>query len=225
MVAVVLHGPPWFFLLDAVLGFLGMAAAVLIVVLSAKAFKLTKERKFIYFTIAFALIGIGLLIRSLTNITVFLGLPYFDQSMGTKITDYRGYFFFFGYGSFIVSTVVGYVLLAISTMKSREPRITILLTALVLLLLGLSSSYFLSFYLVSTILLGFITYHVCRNCVKRKSATAVMVFVAFALQFLANIAYVLELYHPLFYYVANVALLGGYGLLLLALARVLLGKR
>ena len=57
MVAVVLHGPPWFFLLDAVLGFVGMAGAILIVALSAKALKLTKDRKFIYFTIAFALIG------------------------------------------------------------------------------------------------------------------------------------------------------------------------
>lgn len=225
MVAVVLHGPPWFFLLDAVLGFVGMAGAIVIVALSAKALKLTKDRKFIYFTIAFALIGLGLLIRSMTNVVVFLGLPWADQVMSAKISDYRGYFFFVGYGAFIVSTVVGYVLLAVSTMKIREPRITILLTALVLLLLGLSSSYFLSFYLVSTILLAFITYHVCRNCLERKSVTAGLVFAAFALQLFANVAFVLELYHQLFYYVANISLLAGYGVLLLALVRVLWGKR
>jgi len=225
MVAVVVHGPPWFFMLDAFLAFLGMAAAVLIVLLSVKALRLTSERKFLYFAVSFILIGFALLVRSITNVLVFLVIPYIDSIMSFGISHYRGTFFFVGYGLFIVSSIIGYVLLAVSTMRLREPRITILLTVLVLLMLGLSSSYFLAFYLTTIILLGFITFHVCRNCLERKSKGAFLVFFSFLLQFVAHISFVLEMVHPLFYYFGSIALLGGYGVLLVALFRVLVVKR
>ena len=219
MVAVVLHGPVWFFLLDAVLGFLGMAAAIVIVLLSAKALSLLQERKYLYFSLAYALIGFGLLIRAITNVLVFFVTPHIRQIV--DLQHDRGTFFYFGYGSFIVCSVLGYVLLAVSTMKSREPRITLLLTLLVLLLLGISSSYFLSFYLSSAILLGFITYHVGVNFFQRKSFTAFAVFTSFFLQFTAQIGFLLEVTDQLFYYIANSALLGGYIILLFTLAHLL----
>ncbi|MBI4016325.1 MAG: hypothetical protein HY363_01375 [Candidatus Aenigmarchaeota archaeon] len=225
MVAVVVHGPPWFFLLDAALAFFGLAAAMVIVLLSMKALNLTKERKFLYFTIAFTLTGMGLFVRSVTNVIVFLIIPYVDKVMSSGLRDFRGTFFFVGYGLFIVCSIIGYVLLAVSTMKIREPRITILLTVLVLLLLGLSSSYFFAYYLTAITLLGFITFHVCKNCLERKSKSAFLVFFSFLLQFVAHIAFVLESVHPMFYYFGSIALLGGYGVLLTALANVLVGRR
>lgn len=224
MVAVVFQGSAWFFAVDALLAFVGMAAAGLIVLLSAKLLRLTKEPKFLYFTFAFSLIGGGLLVRSATNILVFVLSPYLDQLLGWELKEYRNLFFFIGYGGFIVGTILGYVLLAVSTMKTRERGVIVLLAALALLLQSLSGSYYLSFYVSSAVFLSFISFHMCQNFLQRKAASAFLVFSSFLLQLMASIAFLLELYQPLFHYVAYAALLSGYGLLLMAMGRVLLRK-
>lgn len=215
------QGPAWFFVVDAVLAFLGMSAACLIVLLSVKALRLTKEPKFLYFTFAFSLIGGGLLVRSVTNVLVFVVSPYVDSVLGSQLYELRNMFLFLGYGVFIVGTILGYVLLAVSTLKTRERRVIVLLSALALLLQSLSGSYYVSFYVSSAVFLSFISYHMCQNFLQRKAATAFFVFGSFLLQLVASVAFLLDLMHPWFHYVAYAALLSGYGLLLVAMGRVL----
>lgn len=209
-VTVLVRGPEWFFGLDSL--FEGFAGLVLLLVslTSWKAYSFTGEKRYRSFALAFGLMTLGFVTRALTDLGLHFNLFKAPQAL-----------FFGGYVAFIFLTLASLVLLFALTLKAREraPFVALLLVSLVLVLL--SSSYFLSYHAISVILFGFVSWHFVRNYFEKKSFPAACVAGAFVLMTLAQVQFIVDVLWKKWYILGNLSFILGIFLLFAALVRVL----
>jgi len=207
-------GPKWFFGIDASLEAFASLISFFVTFASFRIWKMTKERKYFYFTLSFFLLTLSFLSRAVTDIII--------ENVFFKCSDsYVGLIFFIGYVLHIVLAVVAYTILLIVTHKLADKRIIALLFMILIPSLLLSGSYYLSFYGLSFILLLFITLAYYSNCRKVCKKTAYFVFVAFACIALSQLFFLFEFLNIVLYAVAHVVQAIGYLILLLALIKAL----
>jgi hypothetical protein len=215
MVNVILQGPKWFFGVDAGLGFLSMLIAALVAVMAYKVYKMTREKKYAFFSVSFALLTFSYLSRAWTDVLL--------QGEMTRLPERLvGTVFFVGYVLHIFSALTAFLLLIFVTYKLQDKRIIALLYLILIPSMLLSGSYFLSFYGLSIIFLSFITYAFYGNYKKVRTKTALLVASAFTLITFSQVAFLLEAIHDLWYVAAQISQFAGYMILLIALIKVVL---
>lgn len=208
-IEIAIRGPEWFFGIDSL--FEGFAALTLLLVtlFSLKAYRFTKDKRYRTFAIAFGFMTLGLIIRAVTDLLV-------HQKVGHSAT-----IFYYGYVAYIFAWLTALVILFALTLKSKQrtPFIALLLISLVLVLL--SSSYFLSFHVISLILLIFIAVHFVRNYYQKRSLSALLVCTAFVLIAVAQVQFIVDMVWHKWYILGHLSHVVAFGLLLVALVKVL----
>ena len=226
MVNVYLHGPEWFFGVDASLETLATIIALFVAVASFKVYRMTREKKYAYFTASFVLLTLSFLARALTD---SLLEDVFDKIMGkhalTISQQYAPVLFFTGYVTHIFLALTAYVILLLVTHKITDKRLISLLFIMLIPSMLLSGSYFLSFYGLSIIFLGFITNAYYQNYRKICKLPSCLVFIAFLFLTIAQVLFLLEAVYKPLYVAAHVTQAAGYVVLLFALIRILLKPR
>lgn len=215
MVSVYLQGPEWFFGADASLEAFAAVIAFCVAFASLRVYRMTREKKYAYFTASMALLTISFLARTTADILL-------EELWFKMPANIAGLTFFAGYVTHILLALTAYILLIIVTHKITDKRIIALLFLIMVPSLLISGSYFLSFYGLSTIFLAFVAFTYFQNYYKVRKIAACLVFVAFLLLTIAQVMFLFEAVYDPLYVAAHIAQAVGYLALLFALIRTLL---
>ena len=219
MVTAIFNGPTWFFGVDSVFEALSSIVSLSVFIASMKMYFLTKEKKYRYFSLAFALLTLSFLIRMVTDLVVHTKFSQsFENIMQNLVSTSK--IFIIGYICHIVLTLVAYIILLSFVFQIRNKKSFTLFLSLLLVLILFSGSYYLSFYFSSLIMLIFITHYYLKNYVQAATTPKLLVFISFGLLALAQLQFLLQLFHGLFYVTAFITQLLGYFTLLLTIIRV-----
>ena len=215
MVNVYLHGPKWFFGVDASLFAFAALIAICVAFASFRLYKMTKERKYAFFTASFVLLTLSFLSRAIADMLL-------EEVVMSVPANMAGLVFFYGYVLHILLALTAYLLLIIITYKITDKRIIALLFLVLVPSMLLSGSYYLSFYGLSTIFLAFIAAAYYQNYKKVCSTASCLVFISFVLLALAQVQFLLEAVKITFYVTAHITQAVGFLLILAALIKTLL---
>ncbi len=203
MVSVVINNPDWFLNIDIIFATISIIVSLLITFVSVKAWFVIKRLRYVAWSIAFLALGFSFVARIVANI-------YPDPLI-----------FYIGYGLHIMSTIFAFLTFFIVANRIYNARIVILLYLMPFVLIFFSSSYFMSFYVTTSIitLMLALTYFV--NFLQKKKISAFCVFFAFLMLFLAHLQFLLSSIFHVLYISANVTQLLGFVLFLITLIKVL----
>lgn len=219
---VPLRGPEWIFGLDAV--FEGVAALVVlgVVILSYKVYRLTQDKKYAGLSAAFGALCLAFIARAITY-SVVHSEP-FAAMLGITTKDAVSQFFLGGYGAFIALSLLAYTGLVVLLMRIRDKRLIILLLGVLFAGMVYSGSYYRTYYLFSTLLLGLCAVKLYQNYIQRRQTVRLTTWGAFTMLTLAQLAFLfqpaLENLNP----VAHIAQLAGVVILAGGLLTVLFRK-
>lgn len=214
-------GPQWFFGADACLEALAAFIALCVAFASWRVYRMSRQKSCGVFTVSMVLLTFSFLSRAVTDAlieNIFFELPQ----------ELVGRVFYVGYVSHIFLALLAYVLLACVTGKICDKRTVALLLLMVVPSLLLSSSYYVSFYGLSAILLCFITfsyfqnYFVVKKACKCPMNSAFFVFLAFLFLTFAQVMFLFEMFYKPLYVAAEITQAFGYLVMLFALIKIVL---
>lgn len=213
--------PSWFYGAVAVMELLGLITAFAISYFGWKAYSLFKDKRFLYFFIGFAFIGLNLLAHSILNIAI--NFDFLDFILKNKNAFILSLFFF--YYLFILAILLAYASFIIMYSKLDKAAIIILIYVLTL---TVGTFYFTSypkFNIAASVLLAFVVYYTGRNYVQQKTTNSLLVFSAFVLILLSHLLVIMELFIRTFYIFRYVFELAGFICLLVMFLRVMYGGK
>ncbi len=230
MVTGIVAGPRWFFGIDSVLEAVSMLICLTIFVFSLKLYRITKERRHLYFSAAFGLLTLAFFVRSITNLVIHFrtvsdwGMKHLPQMVVAKGILSVTKIFLLGYTIHIALTLMALALLVVLCLKIEDKKPYFLMLMMMSVLIYLSNSYFTSFYLLSLILLGFITCYYFQNFWTKRKAATLLTFIAFLLYTFAPLAFLFQKMFGLGYAVAYILQFSGFLTMLAALLVVIFKK-
>ncbi len=226
--------PVWFNGWDIVFNIVSIVVALFIAGYSYKMFKVNKENKFGYFSLAFLLIAVSLILQSFSS-----GVLYFTPvrdvvanvlapatGVGLKYSDlfYRAAFFV------QMASMLGALLLIFFISQKSRKRLNkfyevsqIALFVYLIILISIFSNFkFFVFYITSMVLLGLIVLNYYKNYLnKDKNKNAWMVMIGFLLMFFGNLFFVFVFLSQSLYAVGQVFILMGFLFLLYVYRRAI----
>lgn len=210
---LLLNGPYWFRGVDALFGLVYILVTLLIAAMSYKAYKLTEEKKYSYFSTAFALMSLSFAVYSFLNIALTMHL---SDTLNSILTEFD-----YGFLLHMVFMFAALTLLLVVTLKIEQKKVVMLLFALMLLLAVFSYQYYIKFHLISFLLLFILGHQFYTNYLEKKNFNAKLVFVSFYLLACAQVFFLVMIYNPIFYVVADILQLLGFLVLAYMFVRVL----
>lgn len=215
--SITVRGPEWFFGLDSLLEGFSCLAMILVTLFSFKAYRFTNDKRYRTFALGFGLMAFGTLLRAVSDLLVYLDV------------NIKAIWLMAGYALYMAATLMSLVILFEITLKTHQkapfvPFLIVLLVFVPFVLQLWSNSFRLLFHSNSVILLAFIAYHFVRNYFAKRSLSALLVCLSFVLLALAHIAFIVDLLRHQLYIVGHLLHVGAFGLLIIALIKVLRNK-
>ncbi|MAG60391.1 hypothetical protein CL619_01260 [archaeon] len=223
--------PTWFAGFDLVLDTIALIITLIISSYSYKLFKLSSNRKFGYFSLAFALMSLAFLFKLATYTVV-----YFSTSralagatvvavtgltgLETVNVSLRDLIYRFGFFVQMASTLGALLLLYLVSQKSRDrlkkfyevSQIT-LFTYFVILISIVATFKYTVFYLTSFVLLALIVLNYYQNYLHKKTTNSKRVLTAFICLFLAQLFFVFIFAANWFYFIAEILTLASFAII------------
>jgi len=218
---VSINGPNWFYTTDAIFQILFAFVALAVMFFSYKAYSLTREKKYGYFSLSFLLISLGFFTISFSNLLVYKGV--YDGVI-SRLNEFNLSNAF--YLAHIFFMLLGYTVLLLLSMKVKSKRMVALTLAFMLLFIAFSYQYYLKFHMVSFILMCFISWQLYENYIEKKTLNTLLVFSSFFTLSFAELFFLATVYYASwFYVVAHLLQLAGFGLIFCMIMKVLYGGK
>jgi len=144
---------------------------------SYKTFKMTKENKYAYFSLGFILLSLGLILHSIGNMSIYLGI---QQCFMKDICTLSQQTFFLAHLLHVILTFFAYTILILIYFRVKEKVFVSFAFVQAFLLALLTYSSYL-FNVVGFIFTAFIIYGAYRNCKANKSKNTKLALIAFSL--------------------------------------------
>jgi len=196
MVQVEISSPTWFFGLDGSFEVIAAVIAIVVAFAAWKIWRMTKERSYGWVCLSFLFIFIGFAARGIADLViekVITCAPAIREALpAVPGVSRTALVFLGGYLGNIIFTLAAYIMLVGLSYKVEEKAMILLLFLLTLPILVLSSSYFLSYYWMSTVLLGAITYAYYKQCMQTKRKKGRAVTLAFGFLALAQMQFIVS---------------------------------
>jgi hypothetical protein len=224
--------PTWFNGFDLVFDVIGLVIALLIAAYSWRIYKISKENKFAYFSLAFVLVALGLFFKSFTHSVIYFtpirdvaaGLlkPAMGNSLKFSELFYRASFFLH-----MVLMLGGWLLIFFISQKSRK-RLTkyyevsqiALFFYLILLISVVANFNYFVFYLTSAVILGMTVLNYYKNYLNtERNANAFRVMMSILFILIGNLFFIFVFIFESFYVFGEVFMLIGFLLLLSAYSK------
>jgi len=227
------YTPTWFNGWDIVFDAVGLLVALLIAGYSWRVYRLHKENKLAYFSLAFVSIAVSFAVKVFTSailyfkpvrdVTAVVLNPITGPSLQFADLFYRSAFFLQ-----MLAMLCALLLIFFISQKSRsrlkkyyEVSQIGLFVYLVLLISIVSNFQYFVFYLTSTVLLSLIVLNYYKNYLNAdKNKNTHKVMLSFLLMLLGNIFFVFVFFHNGFYVIGEVLVLLGFLLLLKTYGRI-----
>ena len=221
MAVTLVYSPLWFHGIDIILEIFSIIAAVLITLVGYRAYQLTKETKFFYFSVAFSLISASFLARAITASVVLsqVSAPITTLTQGSFAAIESifsiGRFFYF------LFVLFAYLILLILSMRLTNRRIVLLLSLFMILFAASAfSASAIIFYLVSLFLLIFITWQYRDNYLVKRTPSTLLSTIAFSLMVVEFVLFIAALWAAPLIAAAYLFRLTAYVILLAMIVRV-----
>ncbi len=180
---IVTNIPRSFWITDAFLEFFANISALLLTFISFKAYKFTSERKYGFFSLAFGLISISFIARSLIHLLIYLDLK--NKTIFSLVS-------FYGINTYIILLLTAYLLLLILSLDFKNKKIILLIYLLSFFTVFTSTRPINTFNIVAVIILGFITLHFYEIYLIKSRKSSLVVFCAFFLITISHLSFVLS---------------------------------
>lgn len=214
------YTPYWFLGVDAIFEIITMIVMLLIAYWSRRIYKLTGQKKYHFFSIAFFLASVAYLLKTLGDLAIFLvlkqGLTMIDTilSIGFVVT----------LSMLLFSTFIlcAYIMLIIVQLKIDNSMVRALLFMIVFLTDFIVLSVWEPFvHIVASILLTVIVLSFYENYKKLKNVRSFAVFLAFTFILIAELLLIFTFVSTAFYAIGHTTLVIGSFILLFDLIAVL----
>lgn len=191
------YAPPWFFKYDILFGFIFLIVSLLISAFSYSIYKKCQLKNVREFSISFFFIGLAYLFQSIINLYIFSNIH--SGICGALMLGNLGFLSYLGVSLHLLFMVIGLAILVYATLKSRESKILWVLLIVSASTLLLSKNILYSFFLLSTIYLGLISWHFIDNYFTNKNKKTLLVALAFVVLTIGWVDFILVPYSPFFY--------------------------
>jgi len=194
--------------------------AIVISILSYKAYKFTQKKNYFYLFLSFILLSGAYLIRTLDNLSFFSHIPIQTQALFYNVV----------FVMYLVLTIFSYLVLMISFLDIQDTKITFVLFTLAFLLVFSSYKTIGVFYLTSALFLFFVIDHLYTNYIKNKSSATLLLFIAFLFIFIVQILSLMfkmkifVVFNNLTFSVLQLVLMTAYLLIIIVLAKIFIKK-
>ena len=211
---LLLNGPTWFWGYDIIFSVVSILTTLLITFLSYKAYKITKDSKYKFFSLAFLFISLAHIAFSIFNAIMIFHLS--DTIYNLLLSFDIGFFIY------LFFMLLAYMILIIVVYKIKDNRVVALLLTLVLLFVLFSNQHILKYHIISLVLLAFLTLQFYFNFREKENKNSKLVFTSFYLLLTSEVFFLVNLYtNEYFYVVAQFIQLLGYLVLFYMFMRVL----
>jgi len=202
----------WFDVLATLFYIFSFIVSALISSFSYKVYKLTKEKKFRNFSIAFLFITLSFVVQAATNLIIYFNLQKGSDFILAAINN--------GFTGYALLTIAGFFLLALLSLKITDIKVISLVAVLIIVALFVSPAFIVAFHLILLALLAFLTFNFYKNCCEKKSLNSKTVFMAFLFMTFAHIFHLAGRYTAPVFIAGNIIQFIGYLALLIAILRV-----
>jgi hypothetical protein len=214
-------GPEWFYGFDSVIELIAVIVSILLVYYSYKCFKLTKENKYLYFSIAFMSITLGFVAKIIGTLAIYrptitrtaIGSTIHETFTGLTPYNINA----MAFTIFIFFTLLGFMVLflIISRLTWKNQRVIALLLYFVFLAAWISIIHYQLFYTTTFALLLLVTYSYYNNYREIKSEKAKFVTFAFGILLISQAFFIFVIYSNTIYVLAQLLQLLGFVYLLI----------
>lgn len=216
---VSLKGPVWAYGVDVGIQFFGALIALFIAIYGYKAYKLTQDKKYLYFGSAFGLLSFNLFLFVLMIPALYVYYTYFkniDPGLLLNVSHILNFIYMF-------VTLMAYAVFIVIYAGMARRSLMLLLGSLVFSLVVYSylSVSFVGFNLIALLLLAFVIAYNAKNYILGKKRQSALVLSAFILIALGHLFFILEIFNSLFYVIGHITQLIGYISLLIVVLRVM----
>ena len=222
--------PKWFYGFDSVIESIAVLVSILLVYYSYKCFKLTREKKYLYFSTAFLSLTFAFIVKIIGTLAIYrptitrTSLGSSIHQTFTNLTPYNlnaialvmHYFFM----------LLGFIILflIISRLTWKNQGVIVLLLYFAFLATWLSIIHYQLFYATSFVLLLLITYSYYQNYREIKNEKARFVTIAFGILLISQAFFVFAIYSGTIYVLAELIQLLGFIYLLIPFILIFKGK-
>lgn len=222
--SISLWGAGWSYASSAVIGpgvviqFFGALVALAIALFGFKAYRLTEDKKYLYFSGAFGLLSIELFFYAATLLARFVYYENFKHiDPGFLLNISQGVKFVL-----MFAILMAYAIFVIIYGRMGSRSVMALVGALVLALVVYSYRFqsLTGFNLSAALLLLFIVYYTTINFYKTQKKNAFLVLLAFVLLLVGHLLFIVERFDSVFFLLGNISQLVGYLSLLLMVVRI-----
>lgn len=211
-----LIGPQGFIGIDSIFEAISIIVSFLVAIFAYKVYKMTSQKKYLNFSIAFLLISLALSFKIISNFVYFYKTV--EQSFyGLFTITYRYNFDFVNIiASFLYRflMLIAFTMLLVSVLRVKDKRLVFLLMVFSFLLVILSFNSYFIFHLLLVLILGFISYHSFDNYRTKKSRGSMLVMTAFMVLLISQFVFVFQYFTDELYGIGESLLLIGFLLIL-----------
>ena len=211
--------PDWFFGYDIALELIFAVVTLMVSFYAWKIFKVTEERNIRLFSLAFLFISLSYIAQSALNIIILTQLE--EEFCG--LINLQSIYLLNLFGLYIhaILFLIGLLLLTYIALKIYSLQTFVLLFILVFASLYFSPQKAFMLYILSTTLLGFISYYYIANYWSNKKATTLLVAVAMLILFVGYLHFVFAIDNEIYFVMGHVFELIAYVLVLANLTVIL----
>lgn len=222
MAVTLVYSPLWFHGIDIALEVFSILAAVLISIMGYKSYRLTHDRKLLWFAAAFGFITLSFVARALTaavvlsQVGVIPGISAPNPSLSLIESIFDG-----GRFAYFLLVFAAYLILyALSAKIGNKSLLALMSIFLGLFAFSAFEEIPIMFYIVSFVLLVFIAANYCKNYNSKKTRGALLTSTAFCVMTLEPVFFMLAIYYKPLVVAAYIIRLIAYVTLLVMLIRV-----
>jgi hypothetical protein len=213
------YSPFWFLGYDILLECLFALVTFAVAMYSFRIYKISSQKELKFFGVSFFLISLSYFLWAILNGFAVSKLAaqrccFLDfNSIGRLLT--------IGAYAHIVFFLAGLVTLTYTSFKTKNYKIFMLLSSLVLLIAFLVEEKYLILYLLSAVLFFFIAYNYLEEYQIKKNKKVLLILIAFVFLFFGRLGFVFSLAHQTSYVFGHLLELLAYTLILISLILVI----
>lgn len=213
--------PYWFAGYNSMLEMLFFAVTLVVGIYALKIYSLSIQRQLKLFGLSFLMISASYLILSILN---YLSLYYMAGGCSTQAMSSMHSLNVAGIYAQMLLFIIGLVTLTYMTLKIKDLKPYFLFVAIAIGTILVSSNKLYFSYVISSILLIYISFFYLRNYLQSKKANTFTVFIGFLFLLFAKIHFVFSLNHGAFYVAGHLLEFVAYTMILINLISVIKRK-
>ncbi len=215
-------GPSWFYSIGFGFGIFSFLVTLLIAFYSLKVYNITRDRRYLYFTLAFLSVTASYIIRAAADYVAYTHLigriPNITQAL-SKVASIS-LLYSIAYFIHVFLMLAGFMILVAVFMRIDNIRTVSLLFILLLFISFLSQSTFFAFHVSMIIMLLYIVIHLFHNHSRIRRVNSFIVLYSMLALLVSQVFLVLVNLDRIYIVVGNVLQLAGFVLLLLNMVLV-----